>query len=505
MMKKIVACLFACVLLNTLNAQSFQFSPPVKSKISLEQVQILGTDSKGFYSTENNVKEQRLQLTRYATAGMQPEWSKSIAYGAGDSDMRLEQIVFASGKFYLFSGTFHQESEQMRIYCTIIDHTGNILNEQILVHYVLSEGRSGASTFGVEISPDEKHILIYFNPPLGRKLTETLSFRCYDTDLDIIWEKEILLPYGSNIVQVHQFVLDNETNLYLLSGKEKASGFDKINKPESGRYVLFFYNPKEHKLKEYDVTLKDKQIASCIMRFDHLQNIIIGGYYSLDYKMNISGTYYYNITSKGGPVIAASFMPFKEDLTSRYKEEDAKNIMPDYHLIDILPVEGGNTILIGERRYITEEVQYNQMTNVNTTETRFNFGDILITKAEANGRHIWNTVIPKYQYSTSGITHQSFDYFKQAGSVELFYNDNKENIEKLKLDPKAQPSSWSGNQNSITTRVVLNASGTTTFEPFLSNKDNGSLLNNGIINHTNREQVVLGYSNNDQYRLCRIK
>lgn len=503
MMKTIVGVVLCGMFFIYSNAQSVLCSVPVKNKVNTNPVSIVGKDDSGYYAFEKHEKESLIKLSHYFYNDLKSDWTKTIEYGKGYPDARFENLIAVKEGLLLFISSFNKENEQLQVYCTMIDKSGNVLGDPALVHYILSEGREFSPQFGVEVSPNKEKILIFFDPPFERKSTEALSFRCYDNDLDMLWDKEILLPYSSDMIQVHQFVLDNDANLYMLSGRKRPNGFSKLVKPESGRYIMFYYNAKENKLKEYDLTLKEKQITSIQMRFDNSGNLSIAGYYALDYKINVIGTFYYSIAAKGGGVLAASFMPFKKDFISKFRLTDGQDILPDFYLNEVVYLSDGSILMLGERQYMTEEIVFDQATGRNIVEIRYHFDDIIVSKLEPSGRHIWNSKIPKEQYSTtSGFTNYSFNWATDQSSLQLYFNDNIQNQERLKSMHDGLAAPWSGTNNSNTSKVTVSEAGTILREVLFSNKEKGALLNTQVAEGYGTLPVVLGYSSTSEYKFC---
>ncbi len=495
--------LFFCFLGASMRAQDVSFSAPQKKRSATNVLSVTGHDNQSFYTVEVLSKEQQVLLSHYNLQEMKVQWSKPVSYGSSDN-VGYEDIIHLSSGFYLFTSSFDKESEQLRIYCTILDHDSKPLGEPILVHHILSEGLEQSAKFGIEVSPDGEKFLIYFDPTYERKNTEPLSFRCYDQELDMLWEKEILLPYNNHTIQVHQFVVDNDANLYMLSGRKISTDFVKQGKVEAGNHILFFYDPKQHKLKEYDVTLKEKQIANIQMCFDDKLNIIVAGYYSTDYKMNISGTFFYNFAHSGGGVLAASFMPFRPSMYEHYNTDSSKEYLPDYYLKKIIPLTDGSTLLIGEQQYTSEQIIYDQIMNSNRKETRYHFGNILVSKLEANGRHIWNTIVPKEQYAVNtDFTNYSFCSFLNEQGLNLLYNDHKDNPGKYASS--AEMIQWSGFANSITTCASINLNGSLTMKALFANKEKGGLLQPQTYSRTTTKLGLFGLMDGAMYSIGTVK
>jgi hypothetical protein len=120
------------------------------------------------------------------------------------------------------------------------------------------------------------------------KAQKRLSFKCYSSpDRTPFGKKKFSCPYTQEIVQVHQLSVRQSTAiLYMMSGRNPAKDSKLWQKPQGARYVVFYYNAKTNKLKEYDISLKDKQVLSVIwLQLNQKQDVIITGYYSNDFQV----------------------------------------------------------------------------------------------------------------------------------------------------------------------------------------------------------------------------
>ncbi len=489
-------------------AQTVTWTEPLKVSRDLADVRVVGSDESGFFVVEEVKKDRSIKLVRYSTVDMKPQWTQSIPVASGTNEHQFESVLQLDDRFFFFTSGFSKESEQFQIYCTMLDAKGTKMGDAALVHYTLSESRELSPRFGYSVSPDKSKILLYFDPPFERKTTDALSFKLYDLSLDLLMEKELLLPYTPEIVQVHNFIVDDNGNIYLMSGRNPEKSGTNFQRSQGGRYVIYFYSYLENKLKEYDVSLKEKQVVSVVFDFNKTQDVVIAGYYSNDSKFAVTGTFLFVVTTNGGAVKAASFMPFTKEFLSKFKRETEPGqeiALTDFYLDHLIMQADGTMILLGEQYYSNEKIAIDPVTGRQTVEFRYNYDDLIATKLESNGRQSWNVKIPKRQYVTSNQQVCSYTYFQDTSGIHLFFNDNGENLQKLVALPEAEATGWAGSNNSITTAVKLANNGSFTRETLLNNKEMGVQLQPSLSSRAANGPKVLGYEDARTYKFCVVK
>lgn len=487
-------------------AQNLLWSPPQKLSRDVRTFGYVASDASGFLVMEENVKSSVITFNRYSMADLKLLGKTEYAYG-NNAGRSFEYITEMKNQLALFTGEFSKENEQFQIFCTLFDRQGNKITEPALVHYTLAENKTDSPEFGVVLSPDSMKMLLYFDPPFARKSTETLSFKCYDESLDLLWEKEMLLPYSNEVVQVHSFLLDNITNVYMMSGENPEKVSRRWQRPMGGRYVVFYYNPKDKKLKEYDISLKDKQVLSVKFALNTNQEVIICGYYSNDFRFSAAGTFLFSISAGGGSVKVATFMPFSQDFVAKLvkgvRSDDES--LPDFYL-DHIFINSDDTIeLIGEQYYTSEYTITDPTTGRQTIEYRFNFDDLVVTKIDATGRHIRNTKVPKRQYTTSDTEHFSYACFHHGHMTRIYFNDHPENVQKLSSMPEGEANLWSGGRQSVTTEVSLTAEGKMLRRSLIENKERDGALSPMVGNVDCNSPEILGYREGKEYCFVLVK
>jgi hypothetical protein len=493
------------LLVSSFHAQNVSWSPAQKFSRDTRTFGYVASDSSGFLVMEENVKESAVTFHHYTYPD--PKIKEVVDYKYGnDMGRSFEHVVASRDQVMLFTSEYVRENEQFQIYCTLFDKRGNKISDAALVHITLAESKSDVPEFGVVLSPDSSKMLLYFDPPFARKSTETLSFKCYDMSLDLLWEKEILLPYSNDIVQVHSFLIDNNANIYMMSGENPEKDSRKWQRPMGGRYVVFFYNARDKKLKEYDLSLKDKQVVSVRFALNAVQDVVVCGYYSNDFRFSASGTFLFSITAGGGSVKAATFMPFSQDFVAKLVKASRSDegAIPDFYLDKMFIREDNSILLIGEQYYTSEFIITDPTTGRQTIEYRFNFDDLIATRIDQNGRHLWNVKIPKRQYTTSDTEHFSYACFDDGRKTRLYFNDHPDNEQKLSAMPEGDASLWSGGRQSVTVCVELSPEGKLSRKTIIQNKERDGALSPLVGNVDCYQPEILGYKEGRDYRFLMI-
>lgn len=470
-------------------------------------IRVIGSDATAFYVTEfNDEKTPSISFVAYSLTDSKELWRRKILLpSSGVSDSRYEQALHMKSGFLLFSTSFSEVTGQMQAYATMLNSKGEQMGDHVLVHYITADARSRNVKFDVRLSPDSSRMLLYFNPPYERKASENLSFKVYAPDLELMWEKDLSLPYAQDVVQVHNFIIDNGGHLYMMSGRSPEKVLLQNNPPlaQGGRYVLFHYNPTENKVKEYDVSLKDKQVIATAFALRADGSLVISGYYGNNYQFAIAGVFQFELNPEGRGIKTASFMPFPADFLGRFagsREMVSKhNSLNDFYLDHVFPLQDGNTLLIGEQYYVEESVRFDPVTGRQIVEYFHHFDDIIVTKADVQGRILWCVKVPKQQYTSGKGGNCSYNCFLDE-KLHLIFNDDDGNQERLKALPQGEALAWNQSKNSVTTLVEVSPEGTLTRKVLVQNKLAESLLAPHLGSFHPLGTMILGYDMGKSYR-----
>lgn len=449
-----------CCAIDSIAQDSIYFSEQFKfSRNTITYTALPANDSKSYYSLEETAdKNSQLIIKNFSIDGKQ-QWMNTIEIPlVNDEEIDISE--------------YHTLGDSILVFGTVIDHDANL--KKAVVFTVFNNGtsfsqpillssidRESASTLGVSFSPDSTKILVYFDRATPKKTDKDLTLRVFSRSFQFIWEKALQLPYTNDVVQIHQYFIDNFGGVYLLSGKNPQKNIVRQVKTQGGRYLVFHYNNETNKLKEYDISLKDKQVVSAIGLISPFNEMLIGGYYSNDYSFSIAGTFFFAINAHGGSMKTATYMAFPKTfmdtmLTEREMERSAE--INDFYLDNVI-FSNGALLLIGEKFYVTERVNTDINTGRAIVENIYHYDDIIITKLELTGKIAWSQRIAKDQYSSTDYDRCGYNAFLRDTTLAFVFNDDRENTALLLKDPKARLESWNGSRMSTITIAELTISG----------------------------------------------
>lgn len=466
---------------------------------------LAGSTSEGYFVAVENERNQSVELRFFTYGSFDMKSSTVIALPEGNKDQKFEQLLFLGDGFIMFTGGFSKESAQYQIMATLLDAKGTQVSEPSLVHYTVHQSTSRPLVFVAEASPDCTKIMMVFDSKYEQKKDVALSIKVYDRTIDMLWEKELELPYQNDILEVHNYAVDNNGDIYLMSGRNPVKDQVGIKSVQMGKHAVFYYNAATNKLKEFGVGLRDKQVVSAIFKVHASGDLMIAGYYSNDAEFAAAGTFLFTIQSGGGSVKAASLMPFSKDFLLKFmreKQVENRPTLTDYYLDHMLFTTDGQILLVGEQYYVTETVSSDPITGNRQSEYRYHFDNAIATLLQSDGRQQWSAKISKTQYVLSNPEYCSYALFGSENGWQFFFNDAKENATKLAALPDGEATAWSGGVRSQVTCVGLDKTGAITRSVWVDNEEDGLLLLPGWSGAETGGRVILSRGKAKTIKYC---
>ncbi|MFY9310737.1 MAG: hypothetical protein WAQ28_16950 [Bacteroidia bacterium] len=375
---------------------------------------------------------------------------------------KVQSVLQVGEHLYYIFEAFDKKAKNYSVYSREIDIATGKFNEYKTLFTtkgeVASTGYAGVNLFAMTALPkfdvissfDGSKILIRFrNKPESRndsKNNDELGFFVFDAKFNKLWGKEVKMPHTEKEMDNLAFAVNKEGVAYMLS---------RINASKS--FELITVNADGLKNKVLPVK-KGLMFNSFELRENANGNMIAAGYYAngteakvdwtgnLSTSMNINGIYVFEIGKDGGIVKDIDY-PFSIELIKKYlsnrqkekadkREEDGKAGINDLVLRNFVLNSDGSMVLIGEVYYMRKEMWMTSMENVT------HFGDVVITKIDANGKLVWADKMPKNQAILSSnyvdIKGMGISYIQGKGAHYILFADNRKNAN-IKMDQPAEP------------------------------------------------------------------
>ncbi len=302
---------------------------------------------------------------------------------------------------------------------------------------------AGGNKFDIYTSFDGSMILISWrNVPLEKKDElnfDEIGFYVFNADMEKQWGSEVKMPYTEKQMNNLAWAIGSEGTAFMLAYLNDAKRIELFSVTGAGL--------EKHRL-DLDQKLVFQEFR---MQEDVNGNINCAGFYAtgVEYKYNFwsggetlfntNGIYNFKM-DKSGKILAQHNYEFPIALINQYESKRTKDKndkresvgkagIANLKLIYWVNQGDGSTIYIGEQFSIKRV--YNPSTKSYTTY--YIYGDMVVSKVDADGKLAWMKKLPKTQQGTAGKGGMSVKYISGNGSHYLLFLDNIKNAA-LKLD-----------------------------------------------------------------------
>ena len=482
-------------------SQQLVWSEAARNDRALESVKVVAESDSIFHVIEER-EDHILRWLQYGKNSLRILNAKEIMPTSNENT--LEHFFILNDTLHTISTRRNRESNNVDVLAMRYDVNGSAINTEQLVHKQdepISAKRSGIQC---KLSPNGSRILLYFDKESERKQTEGIHFKCYDSNWNLNWEKDLRLPPSPEILQVHHFLADNYGGVYMMSGRNPIKTSSEWTRPQGGQYVVYYYNPFLNKLKQYDINLKDKQVISAGFLLNEKQEVIIAGYYSNNFQNNVSGTLLFTLQAQGGAISLAGYTPFSKEFLKEASGRESGSL-EEFYLDHMYLSENGSVILAGEQYYVSRSVSTDPTTGRQIVEYRYNYDDLIVCMLDSTAQHRWNIRIPKRQMSST-LNDANFSYAFSADTtgITLTFNDDSSNNEPESNKRRNQTELWTGGKNSVTTRVNIAYDGAHSRGTLVDNSIERLLFNPLMTAAAPWARRLLGFDDKRTYKFCRV-
>jgi len=271
-----------------------------------------------------------------------------------------------------------------------------------------------------------------------KKSYDVIGLEVFDKDLNKIWGNEFKMPYTERQMNLLDYAIDPEGNIYALVKKfHDDSNKDRKKKVINYHLELFKYEKNTKALTTTKINIGDTYISDVGLYINDNKEIYCAGYYDKG-KSNsgIDGVFVFkttdidNITDKNFYEIPVEVLnQYVKKKTQKKNNRKDKKGKADYEALELRKLffyEDGSLAVIGEQYYVKVHTSTSSKGSVRTTYT-YHYNDILISKINASGNLEWMKKIPKRQKGSRGLGGMSFTHFYTNNNHYFIYLDNIKN------------------------------------------------------------------------------
>ncbi len=444
--------------------------------------------------------------------------------------LRVFHDIFKVGSnFYLITSYFNSVKDKNYLFAQKLDKSFYPEEDLILIGEIDSRNESQIGDFQIQHSRDSSKVIIYSDIPTKRSDRQTAKVSIYDSNFDLIWDKQIRLPYEAGLFNNIKFEVDNEGNAYLLGKHFFEKSKDVVKNRPNFEYILEAYSEKGEQVDRYQLDDKLKLITDLTFEVNNRNEIICTGFYTNKVKSgngfsvseSIQGIVFFKVDNNEKKVEEKKFTKFDLDFITLNENENQKrralkndqdNIQKNdpalysYDFRDVILRSDGGVVVIAEQ-FFTETIDrsvnsFNQGFNNRTfqNETRYNYNEVIVVNIRPDGTIQWANSVPKYQSSSNIATRRflSFGNANIGNKIYLLFNEDR-NI----LGATGGASVFK-NRDALAL-AELNKKGELSIYMVADTDEMNSLTIPTLTKQIARKELLIYSVNNNRFRIGRLK
>ncbi len=490
-----LAFLFVCLFTNSQLLEAQQDALPATITWNEETTSPGNTVMEGVIATYNGgiYTLRRRYGTGFTKAAAFVEWhDKSLKMKRSQElDLKyegkirdFERVILLKGQLYFFTSFANQAKKKNYLFYQTLNERLIPSKKLVKISEVDAINKERKGAFSIEPSRDSSKVLIYAQLPYQRKEPERFSLQVFNDSLQLLWQREIVLPYADNLFSVEEYRVDNQGNVYLLGVRYKdGAGFRRRGTPDY-QYVILAYTQDGGDVKTYEVDNNNYFLTDMTFRIADNGHLICAGFYSNKSTYSIKGACFFRIDPHGYKIYEQNFKPFDFDFLTEHLSEGAKERArrasesgnsrrePELYQVkldELILRSDGGAVLVAEQYYVQEYI-YRFWDGTLRYDYYYNYYDIIVVNIRPDGEIEWTARIPKRQETVNDDGYfSSYAMTVVRDRFYFIYNDNARNLAPAEDRPRTVQR-FNGKQ-SVIALAEISKDGSMRTWPLYSNRD----------------------------------
>lgn len=474
---------------------------------------IVCEDATGFYIIRSQRRASKGIILDKFDKKMNQKYSEELIIPKKDkNEMLFEDVVYINKQLVLLVSYFDRKNKKNYYFAYPIDDKGKVGSKfKLLDENTTEKSRDGAN-YDFVMSKDTTKMLLYYNPPFDKKADEKFHYKVFDQSFNLIWEKEVELPYKDKLVAINDYIIDNDANVFMLLtiSPDRKKGEKETKVEQAKKFMVLSYKHKTNKFDQYEVKLKNKWIESIDYDYNpSLNQLVLGGFYSDDFKIGtVNGIFYMKLDINSGEVKVSSMKPFDKDfmtdMVGEKKAEKGKGI-GNFVVRQFFAKKDGGAYIVAEQYYVVVHTYTNPKTGATTTTYTYYYNDIIVASINPKGEIDWLKKITKKSADKSGGYYLSYaiSHNKEKDDLNIVFNDNPKNIELYKKNPNKL--AMVGNvKKAVATWVSINRDGNIKRLPLFTAKELDKIILQPRVNLRSENDITVYGIRGKEYKFGKI-
>ena len=461
-----------------------QWGPELSDSKDGDFQDVFGYTEEHVYMTVLQKKEVFIQKM---DMGFHVAYKKVLPLEIDKKDHRLELLQVFGERILVFTTFFDKKEKTNNLYLRMFSTLDmSPIGRMQRVADISVDSRRAKGSFDVKSSPDEKTILVNLNLPYEKEASERFGLRVFDDEMNVLWEREVELPYKDSEFAVRDLRVDDDGSVIMVGVKfaEKSEAKElRRDKQATYEYHLLVYRKDDAQPDDHPIRVKDKFLQDLTLSLGDDGDILCGGFFGNKGSFTVRGTFFLRLDRASKAVVHESYKDFSDDFITQYmteKEEKKATKKADkkgedlelysYDLREIVRTSDGGAVIVGEQYqfYVTTHTMSTPNGGTTTTTTyHYVYNDIIVVNVNPEGNIDWAVKVPKRQHTTNdGGYYSSYALHVKNERIYLVFNDTGENLF-LQSGDKVKQFELKG-KDALITLATVDASGMSHREALLA-------------------------------------
>jgi hypothetical protein len=462
-----------------------EFAAPRSSTVG----DIIGFDNTSFYVLKNSVRgllNNQIHAIEKFDNNLNLVKSIELELIEAGNKAYLEYFLHLDGRLIMFTSYPDQTTKRNVLYAQRVNKQSLMPEKnKVKLAEINYEGNSrrNSGSFSFRVSNDSSKILVFNTLPYGYNEPQQFGLIVLDKQMNVLWQKDITLPYRDELFDVESFRVDNQGNAYMLGLLYKDKRRDKRRGAPNYEFKVFSYTDGGGSTQAYSVNVPDRFLTDMQIGIRNNGDIVCAGFYSETGKLSIRGTFFLLIDAVTNEIKTRSFKEFDIDFITqnmterevekakRREEKGGEVELFEYDLDKLIVRSDGGAMLIGEQYFVQTRTltQYVGGRPSVQTVSYYYYNDIIMVNINGKGEIDWAVKIPKRQMSVDdGGFYSSYAMAINRDKIHFIYNDNPNNLDYTGVGKVSS----AGGRNQVVIVASVNARGEVTRQPLGAGNSN---------------------------------
>lgn len=382
-------------------------------------------------------------------------------------DAELEDVISLRGQLYWLLSRPDEQLGVSRLYSRALARTGQVVGEERLLAEIDLRDKFRSRMYDLVVNRDTSFLLLYNQLPTQKDEVEAFTLRVFNSAFDLLWSRDVTLPYRDEQFGITEYQLDEEGNVFVLGRLEVPGRQQRADERPLYRYSLFAYTNDGREEQEYQLELGDGRTLDQLTFLPTGRGEIVcaGFATSRSEEGRREEACFLRIDPFTKSSTQLTFLPFRRQLLA--PEERAGDPLEPvgFRPRNMILRSDGGAVLVAEQYYRqSRAVPTYQGLQVDTYHS---YLDIVVLNIGPDGELDWARRIPKQQ--TTANDSGAFSSFAMATVRDRFYfvyNDNPRNF-----SPERRRQHNLDTRESVITLSELTRDGLLTTVPLFVNQD----------------------------------